>query len=94
MDRNEILNILKEVEAVLEGHFLLSSGKHSGGYCQCAKLLRFPDKAAAVLETVAEQVGYRSLSGFFVAFRSRYGTGASEYRRKFAEAFETETSFL
>jgi len=56
MDRNEILNILKEVEAVLEGHFLLSSGKHSGGYCQCAKLLRYPDKAAAVLSTVAEQV--------------------------------------
>ena len=50
------LAILKECEAFLEGHFLLSSGKHSGGYCQCAKLLRFPDKAAAVLETVAEQV--------------------------------------
>lgn len=35
------LTILKEVEAVLEGHFLLSSGKHSNKYCQCAKLLRF-----------------------------------------------------
>lgn len=46
------------------------------------------------VETVAEQVGYRSLSGFFIAFRSRYGTGASEYRRKFVETFETETSFL
>lgn len=46
------------------------------------------------VETVAEQVGYRSLSGFFIAFRRRYGVGASEYRRKFAETFETETSFL
>ncbi len=50
------LQILKDCEAFLEGHFLLSSGRHSGGYCQCAKLLRFPDKAAAVLATVAEQV--------------------------------------
>ena len=56
MTHEETLKILKEVEAVLDGHFLLSSGKHSGGYCQCAKLLRFPDKAAMVLEGVVAQV--------------------------------------
>ena len=56
MDTNETLAILKECEAFLEGHFLLSSGKHSGGYCQCAKLLRFPHQAAAVLQAVAQQV--------------------------------------
>ena len=56
MTHEETLKILKEVEAVLDGHFLLSSGKHSGGYCQCAKLLRFPDKAAQVLEGVVAQV--------------------------------------
>ena len=56
MTYDETLKILKDVEAVLDGHFLLSSGKHSGGYCQCAKLLRFPDKAALVLESVVEQV--------------------------------------
>lgn len=50
------LTIMKSYEAFLEGHFLLSSGRHSGGYCQCAKLLRFPDLAAEVLKTVAEQV--------------------------------------
>ncbi len=48
--------ILKETGAFLEGHFLLSSGKHSGGYCQCAKLLRFPDLAAQVLSTVTKQL--------------------------------------
>ena len=37
--------MLKETEAFLEGHFLLSSGKHSDGYVQCAKLLMYPDKA-------------------------------------------------
>lgn len=50
------LAIMKSCEAFLEGHFLLSSGRHSGGYCQCAKLLRFPALAAEVLKTVAEQV--------------------------------------
>ena len=54
--REEIIAIMKESEAFLEGHFLLSSGKHSGQYCQCAKLLRYPDRAAKVLSAVAEQV--------------------------------------
>lgn len=51
-----VLDILRESGAFLEGHFLLSSGRHSGGYCQCAQLLRFPDKAEEVLSSVAEQV--------------------------------------
>jgi orotate phosphoribosyltransferase len=46
---NDILKILNQTGAVLEGHFLLSSGKHSKGYVQCAKLLRFPDKAEIVI---------------------------------------------
>ena len=48
------LEILKECEAFLEGHFLLSSGRHSNAYCQMAKLQQYPDKAAAVLAPVAE----------------------------------------
>lgn len=56
MERNEVIAIMKESEAFLEGHFLLSSGKHSSGYCQCAKLLRYPDKAAKVLSGVADEV--------------------------------------
>ena len=50
------LTIMKSCEAFLEGHFLLSSGRHSGGYCQCAKLLRFPALSEEVLSTVTEQV--------------------------------------
>ncbi|MBC3795543.1 orotate phosphoribosyltransferase [Acetobacterium tundrae] len=52
----EVLKILKETDAFLEGHFLLSSGKHSDQYVQCAKVLRFPDKAAKVLAPVVEQL--------------------------------------
>ena len=36
------LNILKKTDALLEGHFVLSSGLHSPKYIQCAKLLSFP----------------------------------------------------
>ncbi|MDL2258768.1 orotate phosphoribosyltransferase [Eubacteriales bacterium OttesenSCG-928-K08] len=53
---NETLELMKQSGAFLEGHFLLSSGLHSGGYCQCAKLLRYPDKAAKALAPVVEQI--------------------------------------
>ena len=41
---NESLKILKETDALLEGHFILSSGLHSDQYIQCAKLLSNPEK--------------------------------------------------
>jgi len=37
------LAVLKKTEALLEGHFVLSSGLHSSQYVQCAKLLSFPN---------------------------------------------------
>lgn len=52
----DVIKILKECEALLEGHFLLSSGKHSDKYCQCAKLMQYPDKAEKVISIVAEKV--------------------------------------
>lgn len=51
-----VLETLKESGALLEGHFLLSSGRHSDRYCQCAKLLQYPDKAEKVLKIVAEKL--------------------------------------
>lgn len=51
-----VVEILKEVGALLEGHFLLSSGKHSEKYCQCAKLLQYPDKSEIVLRQVVENL--------------------------------------
>ncbi len=52
----DVVEILKKSDALLEGHFLLSSGKHSNRYVQCAKVLRFPEYAAQVLSTVVEQI--------------------------------------
>ncbi|WP_213818558.1 orotate phosphoribosyltransferase [Garciella nitratireducens] len=42
MKQEEILSILKEKQAVLEGHFILTSGKHADTYIQCARILQDP----------------------------------------------------
>jgi orotate phosphoribosyltransferase len=51
-----VIDTLRESGALLDGHFLLSSGRHSDRYCQCAKLLQYPDKAAKVLKVVADKL--------------------------------------
>lgn len=51
-----VIELLKQSNALLEGHFLLSSGKHSDRYVQCAKLLQYPDKAEKALSLVVDQV--------------------------------------
>lgn len=45
----DVIAILQKCEAMLTGHFLLSSGNHSSQYFQCAKLLQHPDLASQVL---------------------------------------------
>jgi orotate phosphoribosyltransferase len=55
-ETKEVLDLLRESGAMLEGHFLLTSGRHSDRYFQCAKLLQYPDKAAAALANVAAQI--------------------------------------
>jgi len=52
----ESLKILKETNALLEGHFVLSSGLHSDKYIQCAKLLSHPKKAELICYSLCEQI--------------------------------------
>ena len=52
----ESLKILKEANALLEGHFILSSGLHSNRYVQCAKLLSHTKKAEAVCASLCEKI--------------------------------------
>ena len=51
-----VLELLRESEAMLEGHFLLSSGRHSDKYFQCAKLLQYPDRTAEALTPLAARI--------------------------------------
>ena len=50
------LNILKKTDALLEGHFVLSSGLHSPKYIQCAKLLSFPNLADEICKSLANKI--------------------------------------
>ena len=53
---NESLKILRETNALLEGHFILSSGLHSKQYIQCAKLLSYPKKAMEICSSLCEKI--------------------------------------
>ena len=52
----ESLKILKETKALIEGHFILSSGLHSPKYVQCAQLLSKPQKASQLCISLAEKI--------------------------------------
>ncbi|MDR1325225.1 MAG: orotate phosphoribosyltransferase [Treponema sp.] len=52
----EPINLLRDSGAMLDGHFLLSSGRHADRYFQCAKLLQYPERAAAALAPLAEHI--------------------------------------
>jgi orotate phosphoribosyltransferase len=50
------LNILKKTNALLEGHFVLSSGLHSSKYIQCAKLLSYPNLSDKICKSLANKI--------------------------------------
>ena len=50
------LAILRKTNALLEGHFILSSGLHSPSYVQCAKLLSFPNKAHKICLSLSKKI--------------------------------------
>ena len=50
------LNILRKTDALLDGHFVLSSGLHSPKYIQCAKLLSFPHLAQDICTSLAKKI--------------------------------------
>jgi len=52
----ESLKILKETKALIEGHFILSSGLHSSKYVQCAKLMSIPNQAIKICESLASKI--------------------------------------
>ena len=56
LSHKESLNILRKTNALLEGHFVLSSGLHSPKYIQCAKLLSFPSKAKIICSSLSNKI--------------------------------------
>ena len=56
MTEDEILAEFRSVEALLEGHFLLSSGRHSAYYLQCARLLMNPERAGRIALAISQKI--------------------------------------
>ena len=56
LSHKKSLDILKKTNALIEGHFVLSSGLHSSKYVQCAKLLSHPQKANLICKSLANKI--------------------------------------
>ena len=56
LSHKKSLDILRKTNALLEGHFVLSSGLHSSKYIQCAKLLSFPHLAEKICKSLANKI--------------------------------------
>ena len=56
LSHKKSLDILKKTNALIEGHFVLSSGLHSSKYIQCAKLLSFPHLADKICKSLALKI--------------------------------------
>ncbi len=62
MNENQILDIFKNSEALLEGHFLLSSGLHSDKYFQCAKVLQYPEYSILLCNILSNKLDPESFN--------------------------------
>jgi orotate phosphoribosyltransferase len=56
LSHKKSLNILKKTDALLDGHFVLSSGLHSSKYIQCAKLLSYPRLAKNICISLSKKI--------------------------------------
>ena len=56
MTEDDILSEFRAADALLEGHFLLSSGRHSAPYLQCARLLMNPERAGRIAMAIVQGI--------------------------------------
>lgn len=57
----DILKMFKDTEAIMEGHFKLTSGYHSQYYLQCARLLQYPNLTYQLISELPEIIGEKIL---------------------------------
>jgi len=56
MTPEQVLQEFRDAGALLDGHFLLSSGLHSRNYLQCARVLMQPERAARLASALADKL--------------------------------------
>ena len=54
LSEQELLSIFRKTEALLEGHFLLTSGRHSNQYFQCARVLQYTNYNTQICEKIVD----------------------------------------
>ena len=105
MNKQELLNIFEETGALQYGHFILSSGKRSGTYCQCSKLFIDPKisniigiaLAKKVESKINEKIDYviaPALGGMLVGYEvARCLNSKSIFFERLNEEFELRRGF-
>ena len=53
--KERVMEIFEKLEVLRKGHFLLTSGRHSNNYMQCAKLLQYPEYTEEIIKGIAEE---------------------------------------
>jgi orotate phosphoribosyltransferase len=56
LSNEQILDALRETEAIRSGHFVLTSGRHSDGYVQCARVLEDPELVTSLAQTAVSRL--------------------------------------
>ena len=55
INKEQMLDIFKSTNALLDGHFILTSGRHSANYFQCAKVLQYPEYLTAFSIMISDE---------------------------------------
>lgn len=84
LQAEEVIEIFKRTGALLEGHFILTSGLHSTNYLQCALLLQYPAQAIALGKALAdhyldqkiETVAAPAIGGLIIGYEVARSLGA------------------
>ena len=58
IEKNKIIDIFKHSKALLNGHFVLTSGRHSDQYFQCARVLQYPRYLKLFGQCIAKKFCY------------------------------------
>ena len=101
MNQEQVLDLFRRTSAMLEGHFQLSSGRHSDKYFQCALLLADPRKAEQLARAVALKIDWSpdivvgpALGAVIWAHEVARALGSSSYfTERVAEKFALRRGF-
>lgn len=57
MTSDDVIKIFKDINALLEGHFIYASGRHGNRFLQAARVLQYPEHVSALCKAIADHYG-------------------------------------